>query len=183
MAGPLRGWGAGPLWKKNFFGNLFFECSNVPTAIKLEVGGGWLGLNGPAIKRKTCFCGFPSFYDFYIFSFSFTNFGELATHLFIGCVSKKIIFKELHQNKMFFFVFVWSDCLASMASSWFMLEQASESASNTPISNQRNGVNKTREKWIYRMSSSSKRRNFGHPNIQFFPCNKTRHCAIFTEGK
>ena len=37
---------AGPLRKK--------ELSNVSTVIKLE-GGGGLGLNGPAIKRRTFF--------------------------------------------------------------------------------------------------------------------------------
>ena len=40
--------------KITFFLTFF---SNVPTAIKLEVGGG-LGLNGPAIKKIT-FLGFP----------------------------------------------------------------------------------------------------------------------------
>jgi len=41
---------AGPLRKNNFFWNLFF--SNIPMAIKLE-GGGGLGLNGQAIKKRT----------------------------------------------------------------------------------------------------------------------------------
>ena len=56
MAGPLRRGGgvrAGSLRKKIiFFFNLFFQRSNVQTAIKLE-GGGGLGLYSPAIKRRT----------------------------------------------------------------------------------------------------------------------------------
>ena len=59
MAGPLRGGGGGKgpghLGKNNFLWDLFFQRSKISTAIKLEGGG--LGLNGPAIKRRT-FCGF-----------------------------------------------------------------------------------------------------------------------------
>ena len=55
MAGPLRGeWGVNGwaiMEKITFLGTFF---SN----IKLE-GGGGLGLNGPAIKSRTFFCGFP----------------------------------------------------------------------------------------------------------------------------
>ena len=32
-----------------------FQLSNFPTVIKLERGGGGLGLNGPAIKSRTLF--------------------------------------------------------------------------------------------------------------------------------
>ena len=45
---------AGPLRKKE----PFFQRSKISKAMKLE-GGGGLGLNGPAIKRITFFCGFP----------------------------------------------------------------------------------------------------------------------------
>ena len=55
MAGPLR---------KLFFYH-FFQRSRISTAIKLE-GGGGLGLNGPAIKRKTFFCGFPKFCNYFL---------------------------------------------------------------------------------------------------------------------
>ena len=55
MAGTLRG-GRGvkgrAIKKKITFFRTFFP--NVPTAIKLE-GGGGLGINGPAIKRRTFF--------------------------------------------------------------------------------------------------------------------------------
>ena len=54
MSGPLRGAkglkGRAIKEKKTFFGTFFSQRSNDPTAIKLE-GGGWLGLNGLAIKR------------------------------------------------------------------------------------------------------------------------------------
>ena len=52
MARPLReggGKGPGHSGKNSFFWNLFFQHSNVPTAIKLEEVVE-LGLNGPAIK-------------------------------------------------------------------------------------------------------------------------------------
>ena len=45
----LRGGGA---IKERLFLSFFFQRSKAPTAIKLK-GGGGLGLNGPAIKRKT----------------------------------------------------------------------------------------------------------------------------------
>ena len=66
MAGPLRGWGGkgpGHKEKNNFFWNLFlFQRSNLPTAIKLKGEEGF-GLNGPAINRRTFFCGFPYLKD------------------------------------------------------------------------------------------------------------------------
>ena len=55
MAGPLRaggGKGPGQLGKNNFFVTIF-QRSKISTPIKLEGGG--LGLNGPAIKRRTFF--------------------------------------------------------------------------------------------------------------------------------
>ena len=58
MAGPSRGGGvkgrAIKDKKKASFFNLFFQRPKISTAIKLE-GGGELGLNGPAIKRRTFF--------------------------------------------------------------------------------------------------------------------------------
>ena len=53
MAGPWRGGeGKGPgHYEKQTFFNLFFQRSNDPTPILLEGEG--LGLNGPAIKRRT----------------------------------------------------------------------------------------------------------------------------------
>ena len=42
-----------PLMAGQFFGTVFFQRSKISTAIKLEGGG--LGINGPAIKRKTFF--------------------------------------------------------------------------------------------------------------------------------
>ena len=62
MAGPLRevGGGKGRAIKEKItlFLTIFFRRSNIQTAIKLE-GGRGLCLNGPAIKRRTFFCGFP----------------------------------------------------------------------------------------------------------------------------
>ena len=40
--------------EKELFLNIFFQRSKISTAIKLE-GRGGLGLNGPAIKRRTFF--------------------------------------------------------------------------------------------------------------------------------
>ena len=58
MDGPLRGgWGlrAGPLRKKELFWNLFIPTF-VPTAIKLEWGGGGgFGLMGRAIRGEGFF--------------------------------------------------------------------------------------------------------------------------------
>ena len=56
MAGPLRGGGG---VKGRAIKEPFFQSYKVSTAIKLE-GGGGLCLNGPAIKRRTFFCGFPN---------------------------------------------------------------------------------------------------------------------------
>ena len=63
MAGPLRGeWGGvkGQAIKEKitFFVIFFFQSSKISTAIKLD-GGEGLGLNGPTIKRRIFFCGFP----------------------------------------------------------------------------------------------------------------------------
>ena len=57
MAGPLRGGGGkgpGHWGKKELFLGLFFQPTDVSTAIKHE-GGGGLGLNGPTIKGRTFF--------------------------------------------------------------------------------------------------------------------------------
>ena len=48
MARPLRGGGVKRPGQR----------SKISTAMKLK-GGGGLGLNGPAIMRRTFFCGFP----------------------------------------------------------------------------------------------------------------------------
>ena len=52
MAGPLRG-GGGVKGRAIKEKKLFFDLSKISRAIKIE-GGGGLGLNGPAIKRRTC---------------------------------------------------------------------------------------------------------------------------------
>ena len=58
MAGPGLRVRAGPVGKKELFLEpFFFQRSKISTAIKLE-GGGGLGLNGSAIKKRF-FCGFP----------------------------------------------------------------------------------------------------------------------------
>ena len=57
--------------KKTFF-YPFFHRSKISTAIKLEGGGGSC-LNGPAIKRKTFFCGFPYLYFLFLFPFSYLH--------------------------------------------------------------------------------------------------------------
>ena len=56
---------AGPLRKKLFFFNLFFQRSKISTAIKLEDGRG-LGLNGPAIKTRTFFSASLRMWAFYL---------------------------------------------------------------------------------------------------------------------
>ena len=65
MAGPLRGGGVlDRAIKEKKIWSLFFQRSIFSTAIKLE-GGGGLGLNGPDIKRRIFFCGFPYLSPFY----------------------------------------------------------------------------------------------------------------------
>ena len=56
---PLNGSGPGRAIKEKKLCNPFFQRSNVQTAINKLEGGG-LGLNGPAIKRRTFFYGFPN---------------------------------------------------------------------------------------------------------------------------
>ena len=57
LIGPSRGGWEGRAIKEKKL-EPFFQRSNDPTDIKLE-GGGGLGVNGPAIKKRTFFCGFP----------------------------------------------------------------------------------------------------------------------------
>ena len=62
MARPLRGGvgvkGRAIKEKITFFGTCFFQRSKISMAIKLE-GGGGLGLNDPANKRRTFFLRLP----------------------------------------------------------------------------------------------------------------------------
>ena len=58
MAGPLRE-GGGAFRKKELFLEHFFSPKFQNVNGHEARGVGWLGLNGPAIKRRTFFCGFP----------------------------------------------------------------------------------------------------------------------------
>ena len=56
MAGPIRGGGVKGRAIKETNGTFF---ANVPTFQRpLSSRGGWLGLNGPAIKRRTFFAAY-----------------------------------------------------------------------------------------------------------------------------
>ena len=61
MAGPLRGEGVKcrAIKEKIVFFNLFFQRSNISTAIKLEGGEGGKALMARPLREELFFCGFP----------------------------------------------------------------------------------------------------------------------------
>ena len=80
-AGPLRGEGVKgrAIKEKKLFWNFFFKRSNVQTAIKLE------DLNGPAIEKRTFFCGFQKLFLLFIVTFCFDLFtGNFNDKLYLN---------------------------------------------------------------------------------------------------